>query len=78
MSGLVKNKFSIGGLKGVHFSSILFEVIRTISSLFFLLFFFYKKILNAQKYKLSQNQLTKQKQANKKQQRQQFFVHKNF
>ena len=48
MSGLVKNKFSIGGLKGVHFSrytsggyTSVFEVIRTISSLFFLFFFFF-------------------------------------
>ena len=31
------------------------------------LFFFYEKILSTQKRKLNQNQLTKQKQANKKQ-----------
>ena len=30
---------------------------------------FYEKVLNAQKRKSNQNQLTKQKQANKKQQR---------
>ena len=41
-------------------------------------FFFYEKILNAQKRKSNQNQPTKQKQANKNQQRQQFLVHKNF
>ena len=35
--------------------------------------FFYEKILNAQKRKSNQNQLTKQKQANKKQQKQQVF-----
>ena len=85
MSGLVKNKFSIGGLKGVHFSRYTsggtLQYLRLSGQFqvcFFFFFFFYKKILNAQKCKLSQNQLTKQKQANKKQQRQQFFVHKNF
>ena len=40
--------------------------------------FFYEKVLNAQKRKSNQNQLRKQKQANKKQQRQQSSVHKNF
>ena len=35
--------------------------------------FFYEKFLNAQKRKSNQNQLTKQKQANKKQQKQQVF-----
>ena len=35
------------------------------------LFLFYEKILNTQKRKSNQNQLTKQKQANKKQQKQQ-------
>ena len=34
------------------------------------LFFFYKKILSTHKFKSNQNQLTKQTQANKKQQRQ--------
>ena len=42
-----------------------------------LIFFFYQKILNAQKRKSNLNQLAKQKQANKKQQRQRFFGHKN-
>ena len=51
-------------------SSIVNEVIRTIS------IFFYEKILSAQKRKSSKNQLTKQKQVNKKQQRLQFFGHK--
>ena len=46
-------------------SSIVYEVIRTISSLF--IFFFYEKILSAQKHVTSKNQLTKQKQANTKQ-----------
>ena len=45
-------------------SSIVYEVIRTISSLFI---FFYEKILSAQKHVTSKNQLTKQKQANTKQ-----------
>ena len=31
------NRFSIGGLIGVHVSSIVFEVIRTVSSQFFFL-----------------------------------------
>ena len=43
----------------------------------YLFFFVYKKILSSQKRKSNQNQLTKQKQPNKKQQRQQFFAHKN-
>ena len=38
--------------------------------------FFYKKILHAQKHS-SKNQLTKQKQTNTKQQKQQFFAHTN-
>ena len=40
--------------------------------------FFYEKVLNAQKRTSNQNQQTKQKQANKKQQRQQFFTLKTF
>ena len=57
-------------------SSIVYEVIRTISSLFMFLFFvfFYEKILSAQKHVTSKNQLTKQKQGNTKQQRQQYFA----
>ena len=58
------NKFSIGWLLRVHFSSIVYEAIRTISSVFI---FFYEKILDAQKHVTSKNQLTKQKQANTKQ-----------
>ena len=38
------------------------------------LFLFYEKILNTQKRKSNQNQLTKQKQANKKQQKQQLLA----
>ena len=45
-------------------SSIVYEAIRTISSQFF---FFYEKILSAQKQVTSKNQLTKQKQGNTKQ-----------
>ena len=40
--------------------------------------FFYEKTLSAQKLKSCKDQLTKQKQANKKQQKQRFFTHKNF
>ena len=50
------NKFFIGGLIGEHISNIVNEVIRTISSQ---LIFFYEKVLNAQKRKSNQNQLTK-------------------
>ena len=56
------------------------EAIRTISKLFFFIFyflffiFFEEKILRAQKYVTSKNQLTKQKKANTKQQRQQLFT----
>ena len=57
-------------------SSIISEFIKTISIMF--IFSFYENILNAQKCKSRKNRLTKQKQANKKQQRQQFFGHKNF
>ena len=71
---MCRNKFWIGGLIGVHVSSIVNEVIRTILSLFI---FFYRKILSAQKLKSNQNQQTKQKQANKKQQKQRFSVQKN-
>ena len=42
---------------------MLIEAIRTISSLFFL-FFFDEKISRTQKHVTSENQLTKQKQAN--------------
>ena len=45
------------------------EVIRTN---FKPVYFFYEKILSVQKHFTSKNQLTKQKQAKKKQQRQQF------
>ena len=58
---LVADKFWIGRLRIVHFSSIVYEVIRTISSLFII--FFNERILNAQKHVTSKNQLTKQKQA---------------
>ena len=47
----------------------------------YLFFFIYKKILSSQKRKSNQNQLTKQKQPNKKQQRQQFLctqIHQTF
>ena len=37
-------------------------------------YFFYEKISRAQKHVTSKNQLTKRKQANTKQQRQQFFT----
>ena len=47
---------------------------RQMQASFFL--FIYKKNLNAQKSKSSQNQPTKQKQANTKEQRQQFFAQK--
>ena len=39
----VQNKFSIGGLKGVHPSSTVFEVIREILSLLIYLIFFAKR-----------------------------------
>ena len=67
------SKFSIGGLMGVHLSSIGNEVIKTISSQFI---FFVKKFW-AHKTKSNQNQPPKQKQVNKKQQRQQFFAYRN-
>ena len=50
------NKFLIGGVIGVYISNIVNEVIRTISSQ---LIFFYEKVLNVQKRKSNQNQLTK-------------------
>ena len=56
---------------------LLIEGTQTISSLFILfiyLFIFEEKILRAQKHVTSENQLTKQKQANTKQQRKQFFT----
>ena len=66
------NKFTIRWLTGVHISTIANEFIRTILSLF------YEKILNAQKRKSNQNQLTKQKQVNKKQQTPQFLCTKTY
>ena len=50
------NRGSIGGLIRVHVSSIVNEVIRTISSQSI----FYEKILCAQKYVTSKNEPTKQ------------------
>ena len=47
---------------GVYVSSMLYDVIRTISSLFFL-----KTILNTQKHLTRKNQLTKQTQASTEQ-----------
>ena len=54
------NKFSIGGLRGVHVSSIVnwgyednFKPVY--------LFFFYEKILIAQKHSQTKNELIKQK-----------------
>ena len=49
---------------GVQVSTIVDKAIRTISSLFI---FFYEKISSVQKCKSNKNQLTKQKQVNKKQ-----------
>ena len=66
------NKFSIRWLTGVHISTSANEFIRTILSLF------YENILNAQKRKSNQNQLTKQKQVSKKQQTQQFLCTKTY
>ena len=40
--------------------------------------FFLRKNFKRTKTQIKPNQLTEQKQENKKQQRQQFFVHKNF
>ena len=74
MSGctfLFDPKVSIARSSIVAPSSIVQKVIRTISSLPF--FFFLRKDFEHKKRKLSQNQPTKQKQVNKKQQRQQFF-----
>ena len=51
-------------------SSIVYDVIRTISSKSI----FHEKILNTQKRKSNQNQLTKQKQISTEQQRQQFLA----
>ena len=58
-------------LKRIAHSGTVNAVIKTIS-------LFLKKNLSVKKSKSSQNQPTKQKQANKKQQRLQFFAHKNF
>ena len=68
------NKFSIGGLIGLHVSSVVFEVIRTISSLFIIFVVVCEKILSPQKRKSNQSQLTKQTQENKKQQKQHVFA----
>ena len=79
MSGctfLFDPKVSIARSSIVAPSSIVHEVIRTISSLPFFFFFlkvFLRKDFEHKKRKLSQNQPTKQKKENKKQQRQQFF-----
>ena len=48
--------------------------IKNVLDLFFIFFFCYKKISATQKHVASKNQLTKQKQASTKQQRQQFFA----
>ena len=53
-----------------HCSSSAYEVIRAISTPFF----FYEKFSNSRKYTTSKSQVTKQKQANTKQQRQQIFA----
>ena len=47
------NKFLIGGLTRVH-TSIVIEVIKTISSLFFFLFFFLRKELECTKTPIKQ------------------------
>ena len=75
MSGctfLFDPKVSIARSSIVAPSSIVQKVIRTISILPFF-FFFLRKDFEHKNRKLSQNQPTKQKQVNKKQQRQQFF-----
>ena len=52
---------------------------RTISSLFIYLFiYFYEKILNIQKHSQANVNQQNKKEANKKQQRQQFLVRTNF
>ena len=58
-------------------SRILNEVIKPLSSWFMFLFFLGKDF-STQKRKSNQSQPEKQKYANKKQQRQHFFAHKNF
>ena len=45
------NKFLIGGLRGVHISSVVFEAIRTISSLVF----FIRKNIERKKGNKTQN-----------------------
>ena len=67
------NKFSIGRLIGVHVSSIINEVIKTISSQFIL---FYKKIFAYKNANQTKHNQQKYKQTNKKQQRQQFLRRK--
>ena len=59
-------------VKIVNNSSIVNKAIRTISN------FFKKKFLQHNKHKTSKNQLTKQKQANIKKQKQRFFAHRYF
>ena len=59
------NNFSIGRLIGVHVSSIVNEVIRTILDLVI----FLRKNFECIKTQIKPKQQTKQKQANKKQQR---------
>ena len=58
-------------------SRIVNEVIKPLSSWFMFLFFLGKDF-SPQKRKSNQSQPEKQKYANKKQQRQHFFAHKNF
>ena len=53
------NKFSIGELIGVHVSSIVNEIIRAITSQFFVVVFL-RKNFERKKHITSQNQLRKQ------------------
>ena len=70
------NKFSIGGLIGIHLRGIVY--LGYPDNFKPLFFFFLDKILRAQKHATSKNRLTKQKEANTKQQRQQCFKRINF
>ena len=56
------NRFSIGGLIGVHVSSIVFEVIRTVSSQFF----FTKRFCEHKKHKNTSQVKTNQQNKNKR------------